>query len=209
MWHHLGLGLSTEVGGYISARLCEKKLTKLCKPCPKKPEYLLHCHIRIKYGLEGQLVPAEDMSPKVPQKTIDYFQEVVGILLWYRRILDLTLLPALNDILSQQAAPMEETVKVLDHFLNYMATYPNVAVHFHVSNMILHIHSDAVYMVLPEAQSRAGVIFIFPPSQMKPTPTRYPHNGAIHNECSTICNVMGSAAKEEVGGLYVKCQCRE
>eukprot|EP00957_Ditylum_brightwellii_P024354 1837601-Ditylum_brightwellii.AAC.1 len=75
----------------------------------------------------------------------------MGLFLWYRRIVDLTLLPALNAISSQQAAPSEETVKKLDHFLDYMATYPNAAVCFHASNMILHIHSNAAYIVLPEA----------------------------------------------------------
>eukprot|EP00957_Ditylum_brightwellii_P078094 5937207-Ditylum_brightwellii.AAC.1 len=33
-----------------------------------------------------------------------------------------------------------------------------------------------------------------------------PINGAVHNECFTICNAMGSVAEAEVGGLYVNCQ---
>eukprot|EP00957_Ditylum_brightwellii_P035071 2658555-Ditylum_brightwellii.AAC.1 len=105
------------------------------------------------------MVPEIDTSPKVPQQTIDFLQAAVGIFLWYGRIVDLTLLPALNAISAQQSAPTEETVKAMDQFLNYMATYPVAVVRFHASDMILHIHSDAAYMVLPEARSRAGGYF--------------------------------------------------
>eukprot|EP00957_Ditylum_brightwellii_P149747 11404295-Ditylum_brightwellii.AAC.1 len=66
--------------------------------------------------------------------------------------------------------------------------------------MILYIHSDAAYMVLPEARSRTGGYFY--PSN-KPTTKNIadvPTSGAIHNECSTIQNVMGLAAEAEVGG---------
>eukprot|EP00957_Ditylum_brightwellii_P058733 4453601-Ditylum_brightwellii.AAC.1 len=73
-------------------------------------------------------MPEKDISPKVPQQTIDHLQAAVGIFLWYGRIVDLTLLPALNAISAQQALPTEETVKAMDHFLNYMATYPNAVV---------------------------------------------------------------------------------
>eukprot|EP00957_Ditylum_brightwellii_P045572 3455636-Ditylum_brightwellii.AAC.1 len=82
----------------------------------------------MKYGQEGQLVPAKDSSPKVSPETINHIQSAVGIFLWYRRIVDLTLLPALNIISSKQEAPTEETVKELDHFLDCMATYPNAAI---------------------------------------------------------------------------------
>eukprot|EP00957_Ditylum_brightwellii_P194913 14849681-Ditylum_brightwellii.AAC.1 len=73
-------------------------------------------------------------------------------------------------------------VKELDHVLSY-------------SEMILHIHSDAAYMVLQEAQSRASRYFYL--SSNPETTTDIPLNGAIHNECSTIRNVMGSAAEAE------------
>eukprot|EP00957_Ditylum_brightwellii_P165029 12564374-Ditylum_brightwellii.AAC.2 len=86
-----------------------------------------------------------------------------------------------------------------------MATYPDAVVRFHASDMILHIHSDAAYMVLPEACLRAGGYFYLLSKHDKKT-TSIPLNGAIHNECSTIQNVMGSAVEAEVSGLYVNCQ---
>eukprot|EP00957_Ditylum_brightwellii_P133242 10159989-Ditylum_brightwellii.AAC.1 len=50
-------------------------------------------------------------------------------------------------------------VKETDHLLNYLATYPNATIRFHASNMILYIHSDAAYMVLPEAGFLTGGYF--------------------------------------------------
>eukprot|EP00957_Ditylum_brightwellii_P211491 15366227-Ditylum_brightwellii.AAC.1 len=181
-----------------------KALTKLKHPCPKKPEYSPHHHVKITYGPEGQLVPEKDASPPVLKETIEYIQTAVGMFLWYGQIVDLTLLSALNDILAQQAAPTEQIVKELDHFLNYMWAYPNATVRFHASDVILHIHSNAAYMVLPEARSRAGGYFYL---SFTPTPNAdAPLNGAIYNKCSTTLNVMGSAAEAEVGGLYINYQ---
>eukprot|EP00957_Ditylum_brightwellii_P001184 93208-Ditylum_brightwellii.AAC.1 len=35
---------------------------------------------------------------------------------------------------------------------------------------------------------------------------KVPLNRAIHNECSTIRNLMGSATEAEIGGMYINCQ---
>eukprot|EP00957_Ditylum_brightwellii_P069129 5248780-Ditylum_brightwellii.AAC.1 len=67
-----------------------------------------------------------------------------------------------------------------------MWTYPNAAVRFYASDMILHIHSNAAIMVLPEACSRAGGYFYL--SSNPETTTEVPLNRAIYNECSTIRN---------------------
>eukprot|EP00957_Ditylum_brightwellii_P000715 56185-Ditylum_brightwellii.AAC.1 len=69
-------------------------------------------------------MPPPDKLPLVTTQTIQYIQSVVGIFLLYVRAVDLTLLPALNAVASQQAALEEATVKETDHLLNYLATYP-------------------------------------------------------------------------------------
>eukprot|EP00957_Ditylum_brightwellii_P093058 7085690-Ditylum_brightwellii.AAC.1 len=51
-------------------------------------------------------------------------------------------------------------VKETDHLLNYLSTYPHAAVQFCASDMILYVHSNAAYMVLPEAHLCAGGYFI-------------------------------------------------
>eukprot|EP00957_Ditylum_brightwellii_P000716 56185-Ditylum_brightwellii.AAC.2 len=72
--------------------------------------------------------------------------------------------------------------------------------------MILYIHNNAAYMVLPEAQLRVGGYFYLSNKPIAKNIADVPNNGAIHNECSTIYDVMGLAAEAEVGGLYANCQ---
>jgi hypothetical protein len=75
--------------------------------------------------------------------------------------------------------------------------------------MALHIDSDASYLSMPQASSRAGGYFYLS-SQAKdaakaPTSTP-PINGAIHVLSHKLKNVMASAAEAEVGALFVNGQ---
>eukprot|EP00957_Ditylum_brightwellii_P039533 2990682-Ditylum_brightwellii.AAC.1 len=71
---------------------------------------------------------------------------------------------------------------------------------YYASTMILHFHGDAAYLVLPEAHSRVtGYYFISTnPPVLLATPDPSP-TGVTHNECATICNIMGLTAETEVG----------
>ena len=64
------------------------------------------------------------------------------------------ILPALNDIASQQAQPKEFTREKCKRLLDYVGTYANTTVHYPASNMKLHIDSDAAYLVMPKARCR-------------------------------------------------------
>ena len=70
--------------------------------------------------------------------------------------------------------------------------------------MILHIDSDAAYLVMPTAKSRiAGYYYL----SSKPTSTSSPPlNGAILIECKTLKHVVASAAEAETGGLFHNAQ---
>jgi hypothetical protein len=74
---------------------------------------------------------------------------------------------------------------------------------YFASNMILHVDSDAAYLVLPKARSRFAGHYLLsdnppsPPAKPNPRP-----NGAILNVCKTIQGVMASAAEAETGGVY-------
>jgi hypothetical protein len=66
---------------------------------------------------------------------------------------------ALSDISSQQAAPIENTMKRVNHFLDYMWTDPDAVIRYRASDMILNVHSDVSYLSTPKARSQAGGYF--------------------------------------------------
>eukprot|EP00957_Ditylum_brightwellii_P189911 14457516-Ditylum_brightwellii.AAC.1 len=55
---------------------------------------------------------------------------------------------------------MFNTAKAVTHLLNYCATHPNAIIRYHASGMVLHIHSDALFMFEPQARSQAGGLAI-------------------------------------------------
>ena len=89
--------------------------------------------------------------------------------------------------------------------LDYLATYPKAKIRYYAGTMKLHIESDAAYLVLPGARSRiAGYFYLHaPPNPNKAYAKAY--NGPIHIECSTIKNVVSSAAEAECGGIFLNC----
>eukprot|EP00957_Ditylum_brightwellii_P047760 3628082-Ditylum_brightwellii.AAC.1 len=57
-WNYPEWWLDISVPGYVG-----KGLKKLKHPTPSKPEHSPHHHVKIKYRVEGQLVPEADTSP--------------------------------------------------------------------------------------------------------------------------------------------------
>ncbi len=64
--------------------------------------------------------------------------------------------------------------------------------------MVLAIHSDAGYLNEEGARSRAGGHHFLSENVDNPS-----NNGAIYNKASIIKSVMSSAAKAEIGALYI------
>ena len=88
--------------------------------------------------------------------------------------------------------------------MDYLHTYPNVYLRYYASDMILHIDSDAAYLVLPKARSRIAGFYQLSdhPSKTK-NPTR---NLPILIECKTLRHVVASAAEAEVAGIFHNAQ---
>ena len=53
------------------------------------------------------------------------------------------MLPALKEISTQQSKPTTHTITKCNCLLDYAETYPNAAIRYHESNMILHGDMDA------------------------------------------------------------------
>jgi hypothetical protein len=108
----------------------------------------------------------------------------------------------LNDIATDQTKATEKTQAATNQLLDYLATHPDATIQYHASDMILHIHSDAFYLSVSNAQSHLGGLFFLgnkPPGQDM-------LNGSILNVASVIRNEVASAAESEVGACFHNAQ---
>ena len=179
--------------GYVQEALL--KFQHICREmkCPSPSPYTPP-----KYGIKMQLAPIDESDP-MTDKQIKLLQQVCGTFLYYARAVDCTILHALNDLATQTKNGTQKTAKVLTHFLNYCADIPDAKVTYQASDMILHNHSDAAYLVASEARSRAGGYTYLGNKKNN----RQIINGPIAIIAKIIKVVMASAAEAEVAALYM------
>ena len=118
-------------------------------------------------------------------------------------MIDSSILAALNKISRTQAAPSFHTLHLCYHLLDYCATHPNTRVRFHASNMLLHVDSDAAYLVDSTAKSHMAGHFQL--VHQHPSPTNFV-NGAILVECKTLKYIVASSAKIETAAAFQNSQ---
>jgi hypothetical protein len=117
--------------------------------------------------------------------------------MYYGRACDPCMLPTLNEIATEQASPTTETIAKANMLMDYLHTYLHAVIRYYASDMILKITSDAAYLVLPKAKSRAAVHYHLGWHNSNRT------NGAVDVLCQTIKNVMSLAAEAETGAIYM------
>ena len=136
---------------------------------PYKPQHSHFCHAPIIYGAKHQFANSPDASPKLDNTGIKQVQAIIGALLYYGRAVDNKLLVSLSELGSTQAASTELTKTDLSQILDYLATYPDNGILYQSSAMILSAHSDAAYLNVSCACSRAGAHIIL--SDNTPVPS--------------------------------------
>jgi hypothetical protein len=67
--------------------------------------------------------------------------------MYFSRAIDPTMAPVINDTSTKQATASEDTLAKCKMLLDYATTHPEVIIHYFASYMILHINSDAAYLV--------------------------------------------------------------
>jgi hypothetical protein len=88
-----------------------KQLTCYACPAPVKPQQCPFAPNPITYGKDNQATTPADDSALLNDTAKKQIQQVVGSFLYYARAVDVTILMALSDIATQQAAPTENTKK--------------------------------------------------------------------------------------------------
>jgi hypothetical protein len=179
--------------GYVS-----KALLRFDHKKSEKMQNSPHPHSIPAYGAKIQYADQPNDSPKLDKAGTKYIQQVAGTLLYYGRAVDITILPALSSIASEQAAPTERTMAKVKQLLDYCASQEKAIITYNVSKIVLAVHSNAGYANEKKARSRAGGHFFL--SSNDPDPQ---NNGAILTNATVIKNVMSSAAEAEIGALYL------
>jgi hypothetical protein len=108
----------------------------------------------------------------------------------------------LNEIATEQTKATGKTQAATTQLLDYLATHPDATSRYHASDMIIHIHSDALYLSVSNARSRLGGLFFCGDK----SPQQDKLNGSILNVASIIKNVVASAAESEVGACFHNAQ---
>jgi len=187
--------------GYV-----ERALTRFGVQAPKHPQHSPHSWVAPSYGSGAQYDPIiADSAPLAPTG-IKRLQEIIGVLLYYARMVDSTMLVALGTLAAAQSQGTQATMDAAMQLLNYAATHPNARIEYRKSEMIMHVTSDASYLSVSGARSRAGGYFYLSsnigPIAPKPEDPPPPFNGSILVHSSIIKSIMSSAAEAETGALF-------
>ena len=154
------------IPGYVATALKGFKHSK-----PAKPQHQPYPHNPKQYGAKAQYAEPEDTSPKLSKEDKKFIQEVTGTFLFYARAVDPSMLVALGSLASEQADPTERTMQKCMQFLDYAATQEDAVITYRKSNIVLAIHSDALYLSEPKARSRAGGHFFLSEDEPDPNDT--------------------------------------
>jgi hypothetical protein len=181
--------------GYIKTAL-----HKYQHPAPAPPEHSPHTWNPPIYGANTQFVSDIKPIPALSDKDVTKIQQLTGILLYYARAVDPTLIMPINILASEQSNATEVTADKVIKLLNYCNTHPETKIRYHASDMILHIHSDTSYLSENEAKSRAGGFFYMGNTAKNDNKLT---NGAILIVGKVLKNVMSSAAEAEIGAVFI------
>ena len=169
------------------------------------PQHSPHSWVTPQHGNDHQQPFPVDTTPLLSTENIHRVQQVIGMLLYYARAVDCTMLVALGTIATQQSCSTQNTMNAIIQLLNYSSTHPNSVLRYTESDMVLYVESDASYLSNAKAQSRSGGHFFLSRKSIDPNnppTTPPPRNGPIFTECPIMKHVLASSAESEVGTLF-------
>ena len=175
----------------------DKALQQFGNVVPSKRQFSPYPHVEPKYGAKQQFAEYDKSEPVGDAEKMQ-IQKITGKFLWYGCGVDGTILTPLSAIAAKQSKLTINTVQRSQQLMDYLATQDPAVLTYRKSDMVLAVHSDASYLNEEEARSRAGGHHFL--SENVPLP---PNNGAIHNVAEIIKGVMSSAAKAELGAMYI------
>jgi hypothetical protein len=142
------------------------------------------CHDRLQR--QYPICKMKDETPPLRTQQCLTVKKVTGSVLYYARAVDQPVLMPLNDIATEQTKATEKVQAATNQLLDCLATRRDDTIRCHVSDMILHIHSDASYLSVSNARSRLGALFFL----VNKSPEQDTLDRSILNVASVIKNVF-------------------
>jgi hypothetical protein len=199
------IGFKAEFNYDIPIRTCKLSMPGYMKAAcdrfgihPTTNTHNPELYIPVVYGSKAPQMAKEDVSPALSSADKTLVQQIVGVILWYARGVDGTMLKAVNSVGSAQANPTEAVKAAAIQLLHYGHTYPNASITYRASDMILSIDADASYLGETGARSRAASIFKF---VTRDNPDY--QNGLIECISTIIPTIVTGAAEAEYAGLFI------
>jgi len=87
-----------------------------------------------------------------------FVQEVCGTFTHYARVIDYSMITAVNNISQSQSNPTSDTLDQIDRLLGYAAKHPANKIVYYACDMQLRAMYDASFQSLPDGRSRIGHI---------------------------------------------------
>ena len=103
-WNYEKRWVDTAMTKYV-----KKQLVKYGHVAPEKPQHCPYTPNAISYGKDNQAPTPNDDSPLLDEAGKKRVQGIVGSFLFYARAVDPTIIMAISELSSQQAAPTENT----------------------------------------------------------------------------------------------------
>ena len=111
-WNYAEGYVDISMPGYIKRLLLKYKHKK-----PTKPQYSPYPIQPRKFGKAAQEPMPEDKTQKADEEKKKRVQRVVGSILYYGKEVDMTTLPSLSTLASEQAKASEQTIMNMEHLL--------------------------------------------------------------------------------------------
>ena len=153
--------------------------------------------VKLNYA-KAQQVMEDDTTRPLDATEKKHLQSIIGIFLYYARIIDCLMLPAVSMLSTKQSKPTITDMAAADYLMDYAHTYPDIRIKFTKSDMILMSHTDSTYLSEPNASSRVGGHHYF---GNKPESTQIV-NGNVSVLCKLTKTKVSSACASEYVGLF-------
>jgi len=147
--------------GYIA-----KALQRFQHPAPNRLQHAPHAWIPPQYGTKTQFTNPIDATPPMDIPQTKRLQQIIGVLLYYARALNLTMLVALGSLAAAQTEGTQATMEACMQLLNYAATHPasEWAIMLdgtcHVRNSYSEMYDSYIDMYISDIQSCNHIFII-------------------------------------------------